>query len=304
VQQLGGDFLVDRVVFGQQDALARMLGAQPRRVCAGRRLRQRQRHAALAQHARQHVLQRGTGDRLDQHRVEVRLVRRLPHADVVGRCRQDRRRRALAQHDAQLLQRGHAVQRRHVRIEQQQVVATARRQFGLRQRERGRCVGQRIDLDPMALQPALQRGARLGQVVDDQRTHRPCRCWRGRLDRRGTSEPGGEPERAALSGLAGDTDVAPHHVGQMARQRQAQAGAAVAARGGRIRLHEGAEQPRLQLRRDALAGVFHLEADQQALSLLLQAFAAQAHPAAPGELHRIGEQVDQGLRQARGIAAQ
>ena len=62
-----------------------------------------------------------------------------------------------------------------------------------------------------------------------------------------------------LSGRAAQLDFAAQQVGQFAADRQAQAGAAVLAAGAGIGLLEGLEDDSLLFRRDADAGVGHLE---------------------------------------------
>ena len=68
-------------------------------------------------------------------------------------------------------------------------------------------------------------------------------------------------ERAALAVDAGQPDLAAEQHGQLAADRQAQAGAAVLARGAGVGLLEGLEDQPLLLRRDADAGVLDREGD-------------------------------------------
>ena len=90
----------------------------------------------------------------------------------------------------------------------------------------------------------------------------------------------------------------------MAGQRQTQAGATKLPAGAVVGLGKGVEQQRLLCRRDADAGITHLKAHQHPAGGLLQLLGTQAHPAAVGELDRVGQEVEQGLRQARGVTAQ
>ena len=77
---------------------------------------------------------------------------------------------------------------------------------------------------------------------------------------RALAEARGEPEGAALPGLALDADGAAHQLGEPLRDRQAEPGAAVFARGRAVRLLEGLEHAGPLLRRHADAGI----ADAQA----------------------------------------
>ena len=64
-----------------------------------------------------------------------------------------------------------------------------------------------------------------------------------------------------LPGLALDADVAAHHLAEAAADDEAEAGPAVAPRGGGVGLGEGLEEPRLLLGRHADAGVADAEDD-------------------------------------------
>ena len=70
-----------------------------------------------------------------------------------------------------------------------------------------------------------------------------------------------ERERAALAVDAGELDLAAEQHGQLAADGQAQAGAAVLARGAGVGLLERLEDEPLLLRRDADAGVLDGEGD-------------------------------------------
>ena len=79
-------------------------------------------------------------------------------------------------------------------------------------------------------------------------------------------EAGGEPERGAGAERGFDVDLAAHHFHQLLADREAQAGAAVLARGRAVGLRELVEDPRLRLRADAGAGVADLEAQRDVSS--------------------------------------
>ena len=169
-------------------------------------------------------------------------------------------------------------------------------------------IAKGIHLQAQQVQPIADCLQCLGQVVDHQCTT-SRQLQRGAIAvcqglRRHDAQARGEPEAAARAGLALHAHVATHQARQVARQGQAQARAAVAARGRRVGLLEGVEQARQRVGGDAFAGVADLEAHQGRLAIALQRLDAQAHPAVVGELHRIAQQIDQGLRQPRGIAMQ
>jgi hypothetical protein len=90
--------------------------------------------------------------------------------------------------------------------------------------------------------------------------------------------------------------LAAHALGQIARDRQAQAGAAVAAAGAAVGLAEGFEDDLQLLAGDADAGVADLEPDAA-----IAAPHVQADLAVLGELHRVGQQVLQDLLQALAV---
>src|SRR5262245_4492337 len=77
------------------------------------------------------------------------------------------------------------------------------------------------------------------------------------LDRRLVDSRHGELEARACPGLALQLDAAPQQGGQLARQREAQAGAGDPLLQRVIHLLELLEDPLLVLRRDADAGVAH-----------------------------------------------
>ena len=84
---------------------------------------------------------------------------------------------------------------------------------------------------------------------------------RKRLRRRGLADDGGQAqgEYGPLARLAFDQGVAAHQTAEAARDREAQAGPAVLARGGGIRLCEGLEQPRYLVRRHADTRITNVE---------------------------------------------
>ena len=95
-----------------------------------------------------------------------------------------------------------------------------------------------------------------------RRTRSPRGCRRGarRVGPR-VAERQVEGERAALAVDAGEADFAAQQHGQLAADGEAEAGAAVLARGAGVGLLEGLEDEPLLLRRDADARVLDGEGD-------------------------------------------
>ena len=104
--------------------------------------------------------------------------------------------------------------------------------------------------------------------------------------------------------LARDADPPAHQLGQPLADRQTQTGAAVAARGRGVDLAERLEQAVEPVRRDADAGVADREGQLVKGSRVLDTVRAhREHDLAPlGELHRVREQVQEDLAQARHVA--
>jgi hypothetical protein len=100
-------------------------------------------------------------------------------------------------------------------------------------------------------------------------------------------------EAAAAPGLALDRDVAAHPPCQVARDGEAQAGAAELAAGAAVGLPERFEDDGQLVRRNADAGIAHGEADAAGRVR----FHAKRDPAGLGELERVGDQVLQDLQQ-------
>src|SRR5581483_7595571 len=109
-----------------------------------------------------------------------------------------------------------------------------------------------------------------------------------------------ERKRTANAGRAAKLDLAAEQIGELAADRQPQAGTAVFSAGARIRLLEGLEDDLLLLRRNAHAGIGDLEGDDGGSILqgrVLRAPTgycgryAQPHPAMLGEFEGVRQQV-------------
>jgi len=179
---------------------------------------------------------------------------------IVG-ADQDGRWQRRPEHRAQTAQGLRPVVWGHPMIQQQHVVAASRRLLcHCALDSRGRVV-EVVDLQPEHLQLLAQRQARFGEVVHQQRALSPQRRSRGvvvALD----LQFGSEPEAAAGTGPAVDSDLATHHFRDLAGQRQPQAGTAMAPGDLPVGLLEGFKQSGLSLRRHTDAGVAHIEAQQ------------------------------------------
>ena len=115
----------------------------------------------------------------------------------------------------------------------------------------------------------------------------------------------GEPEGAALPGLAAHADLAAHGRDDAAGQCESQPGPAETARGGPVRLHEGLEQARLRRGVDPDPGVGDLETEDRGRRV------RSAHEAGPrhhrarrGELDRVAEEAEEHLAQPRAVSPQ
>ena len=164
------------------------------------------------------------------------------------------------------------------------------------------------------LQLALQHGEVDRMVVDDQELG-ALRC----MDRDGRALAvedllavanrakarllGGERHRNARAQAFGARalDRAAHQLDQLARDGQAEAGAAVAAAGVGFALLERLEQAPLCLGAHADAGIVHAEAEFLARLNRLQHLHLQADRPGARELDRIADQVGENLAQARRV---
>src|SRR4029079_16115217 len=102
-----------------------------------------------------------------------------------------------------------------------------------------------------------------------------------------------EAEAAADAGLALDAEVAAHQPHQLARDREAEAAAAIAPRGRAVGLAEALEEPAERLGGDSDPGVEDLEGERdRALVGGLRA-EGQRHRALGGELDRVADEVEE-----------
>ncbi len=109
----------------------------------------------------------------------------------------------------------------------------------------------------------------------------------------------GEGEDRAEARTLFDLQPAAHQPGEMARDGEAEAGAAVPPRGGAVSLLEFLEDHLARRRRDPRPGVGDAK-HQRAFGVALD---PEADAAARGEIHRIAGEIDEHLAHARGVAA-
>src|SRR5205823_3801170 len=105
---------------------------------------------------------------------------------------------------------------------------------------------------------------------------------------------------ASFSEYGGDLDIAAQQIRQALADREAQAGAAEAARRRGVGLRERLKEARQRLGRHADAGVGYLKEDALAEVADL-APDAQAHAALLREFHRVADQIHQHLLGAKRI---
>ncbi len=155
-------------------------------------------------------------------------------------------------------------------------------------------------------QRLLQNFARGGVVVHDE--HAQLReFFRNNFSGAGggaDAEPDGEIKRAADARLAFEPDAPAHQLDQPAADREAQAGAAVLARGGHVGLRERLEQFRRLLLRHADAGVAHGELELHFFAGALDLFDVEPDFALLGELDGVVDEVRQNLAEPQRIAEQ
>ena len=120
----------------------------------------------------------------------------------------------------------------------------------------------------------------------------------------GNAQPRGEPERAAHARLAAHAHLAAHQLRQLLADGQAEAGAAMFARGGGVGLLERLEQAVDFQLREADAAVAHFEAQQATAGVGHHLAHAHVDAALFAELDGVVGVVDQHLPQAQRIAAQ
>ncbi len=139
-------------------------------------------------------------------------------------------------------------------------------------------------------------------VIDEQHAHACQRAWhRRRLFFHRARQIQRNPEGAALAQFAVDADLPAHQLDEQLADGQAEAGAAILARGRRIGLGEFFKDFRPLVGGQADAGVGHRQAQMTQIAFFADLHVDHDVPAR-GELDRIRKQVGDDLPHARGIA--
>ena len=111
----------------------------------------------------------------------------------------------------------------------------------------------------------------------------------------------GEPERAALSGMAFNPDPAMHLADEALANSEPQSGATESSGGGAVGLYEGVKQSSLRRFWNTNPGIFDGEA-QKAHAVLSLTRHVEEHFACGGKLDGIADQIHQDLPETAGIA--
>jgi hypothetical protein len=109
-------------------------------------------------------------------------------------------------------------------------------------------------------------------------------------------------QKVLPAGLALDADLASHHLHDLLGDRQSEPGAAVFARSRGVRLRKRPEQLRPLLLGEPDARVGHGVTEPDLLARVFDPLDAHQHVALLGELHRVGREVYEHLREAQRVA--
>ncbi len=203
-------------------------------------------------------------------------------------------------------QRLDAVERLHLPVDQQHVIGPAGGDLGLGPaRPRPRRSRRASTRRPSIFSRSSKCDQRFGQVVDQQRAQALQRDRRGQFAGFARAlEPGREPEGAARARRAVHAGVAAHQLREVARQRQPEPGAAMAARSRVVGLLEGVNSA--AWRSGAMPTPVSCTSKRTCRRWRSSASRSPRSRTQPliGELDGVGQQIDQGLRQPRRIAAQ
>ena len=307
-QQLQREFLVEFVVFHQQQALAGklvhgVLAVLPHEP--GAMLGE-----ALAVDGRANGIEQLVGhDGLGQHRTQgdalaLGLIERLFPA--IGRDHDGGRHmeQLPVMHVAQGF---NAVHLGHLPVDQHQVVGLALLRCPGHGLQGCAAIGRGMHLQAQALRNASGNLAGTGVVIHHQHAHvlqgvafQPA----GGLCRVLQAEPRREVEFGPLARFAANPDSPAHLLHQRPGDGQPQAGAAIAARGGAVGLAERLEQFVALLGGHANTGVAHPEVQFNAKVIAQVFFNTDDDLAVLGELDGVVAQVDQNLPQAQRVTHQ
>ena len=301
-QQGHGYFLVDPAVFNQEHPGPAVMAGQRGlvRLLAGGagHIPDSPRKTGL-----DHVVQARHRHRLGKHSHRPQPHGSLPLGRIVAQGQQNAARRTVQVQVRQMMSRLETVHIGHLPVKERHfkgiAIPLCRRQHG--QRRLTRLAGD--DPRTQCRQHRGQGIAGLAQIVHHQHADRQHpRC--GRHGPIALAEPGSKPEVAAVPRFAFDTGLTAHQTGQMAGNRQAQAGAAKAPGGRTVSLLERLEKSPHHVRLDADAAIADIETDLHGLGTFVIRTGPQQNHAGIGELHRIAQIIDQHLAEACRIAAQ
>ena len=204
-------------------------------------------------------------------------------------------------HRADMACGGEAVHAWHLHVHQHKVIAPAPHSL-----DAGRAVIGRFNPDGERFEHGAHQLAIDGVVLDQQQTDGPVRTKRpGVFPRRVGDELAQgradlEPEARTLALDAIDTDLAFHLLDDPARDRQTQTGAAISPRHRCVSLRKTVEHAAELRLGDADPRVANLDAQYSGVSLDLLDH-RDRHSADLGELDRVGQEIQQHLRQARRV---
>ncbi|EZP46142.1 hypothetical protein BW39_05793 [Delftia sp. RIT313] len=317
LQQLGGHLAVEYVVIHHQHPAPRQARVALLWRRAGRRVFRLGRFG-VPQRLTDAGPQCRCGQGLDQQAPQAKLRGTQLHF-VAPEGRDHERSRGLGQvlslaHAARQLQSVHAG---HAPVQQGQAIGGFLACGLLQHAQRLHAVRRRIAAHAQSAHHGGQRLARVGVVIDDENARAAQVVVAVQQCIRGKPDLGLEAEVAALAGLAAHTDLAAHELHQPVADGQAQAGAAVAARGLDVGLGEGLEQPLGPRCIQAYAGVAHAHAQvvqgrcrgvrigiRRRVHRWRRQMQGDHHLAMLGELDGVADQVGQHLAQAHWVAAQ
>ena len=203
---------------------------------------------------------------------------------------------------------GEAIELGHHHVEQDEVERCAAGHRALQLGQRSRPVGYGGRLHVPVGEDVVQDATIGAVVIDHQHAHAAQPRRLRRRDRHGGRLPdleaGGKMKLTALADLALEPDATAHQLDQLCRDRQPQAGAAVAPRRRAVGLRKCLEDRNVFVRRDAEARVGHAKVQHEAVRRVRDRLDAHHDFAALGELHRIADQVDDDLAETQGVADQ
>ncbi len=296
-QYLASDLLVQFIVFCQQDARAVNDAQRLYRdsACAEFSLIPCARRAA--HQVNQGVEQARWRDGLVHHFGDACFICFLGNAFAAIRSEHEQFGWMDERQGLQALRCPNAIQNGHFPVQQNDVIGDIACVGGLQLADCILAAGGKAYLKTHAGEHFAQHPAGGIEIVYDKNPAaaqvwlRAQFAWRGRANR----QTGGKPEGGALPVVAVDADLPAHLIGEYLGDGQPQAGAAIFARGGDIRLLEVLEQLAHLLGGEADAGVAHGKAQQDAICIALMDAHGNVDFAVFGEFDGVVGVVDEHL---------